>query len=812
MKKRMKELMAFLLVICMAFGSVGTTGYAAADTGETGTENVDGEGPAPGEESVPGQEDGGAPGEPEPQASAEPEEGETGENAKHVVYNYNYPVGSGLSGESKTVELPSDGQYFIIGNDSGIDKNAQGYEFTKWYGYSDKEYEDGQSIKVEEFISSFQSSVTDNYELTAGWSQTIPVITDGAEVLQKVSEPIKCPAAPAYDGKLTFEKWELNGKEISLDTEVRLEATTNGHITTSTGHIGYDINTGNWKAEFVSYWKPSEGYLIKIKNETGQDIVIDGTVISTGTGTDGPVGIFESLDGYYTANGMYKIDAGPITFQGDVPVYVEYEGRQVASYTYTVSQGNLKRCIELIYEPQTSDVTFAGDNLSGDTVELENISGSETIQDLQAQSAVTASRPGYTFIGWSYSKGDGGQLEETAALPGDCAQIICTPVWGGTVTFHSNYPDVNFPMDDPKKITSEAGMAVNVLPMEDSHGKYRFLGWADSPDASAAQYTESYTVTGNADLYGVWTAQEYTLTWKDIESTEYWLIAGNYTENTYGSEAVPYGSPIETPEDPVKPGYVFLGWDGYNNGSGVEGADPGETYSSGHPFPDTAFMPARDAQIVATWQPVIYSVVYDGNGADLGVPEAPEASCYYGDEIKLPTLIPSRSGYTFAGWEYGGSVYPAGGTFTIPEAEYNEDFHAQLTLTAAWTPNRHTVSYDGAGATSGVPGSHEAEYNSSVTAAAGPVRDGYVFDGWEQISTGDRISAGASFIMPDMDETLRAMWKIAWSRFGGPGTYYLVGGQEYGLDFKAGVEGDEGQYESGISFYVPVSGYYTFTE
>ena len=41
MKKRMKELMAFLLVICMAFGSVGTTGYAAADTGETGTEHVD---------------------------------------------------------------------------------------------------------------------------------------------------------------------------------------------------------------------------------------------------------------------------------------------------------------------------------------------------------------------------------------------------------------------------------------------------------------------------------------------------------------------------------------------------------------------------------------------------------------------------------------------------------------------------------------------------------------------------------------------------------------------------------------------------
>ena len=105
----------------------------------------------------------------------------------------------------------------------------------------------------------------------------------------------------------------------------------------------------------------------------------------------------------------------------------------------------------------------------------------------------------------------------------------------------------------------------------------------------------------------------------------------------------------------------------------------------------------------------------------MGVPSELLENLYYGDQVSLPTLIPTRTGYTFEGWEYGGTVYPAGSMFTVPEAEYNEAYKASLTLTAAWKPNRHLVSYDGAGATSGVPESYEADYNSTVTAGAGPV-------------------------------------------------------------------------------------------
>ena len=47
-----------------------------------------------------------------------------------------------------------------------------------------------------------------------------------------------------------------------------------------------------------------------------------------------------------------------------------------------------------------------------------------------------------------------------------------------------------------------------------------------------------------------------------------------------------------------------------------------------------------------------------------------------GDEVTLPTTIPTKDGYTFAGWKLGDEVFEAGATFTIP----SED----ATLSAQW--------------------------------------------------------------------------------------------------------------------------------
>lgn len=828
MRKGMKELGAVLLVICMAFVGLGMTGYAAENNGvnvldgappqneggqtggESGLQPQNGDG----ETNPNGLEGGfqeGGPEEGGPQGQAL-DAGTT----YYVVYNYNYPDGTG--GTSGKIELGDTGT-FTIGTGS-TRQPAEGYVFDKWYAGEDTSYSEGTEIGIDELKKLGKED--DNKDmvitLTAGWCQEIKVTVDGVLLTEKqykagdsISKPEK--EQEGYD----LVKWTLNEENFEKES-ITPGFSVKNYIKDLDNTNEYGITYSNPKANFVSYWKPdpSSGYLIKIENSTGTDLTIGNTEISANETSD-PVGIYTTLDEQYSTDHTYKIQMGTLNLDNAKPEDVIYDGINVSCYTVKIEADDLQRCVELSYQSSDSNVTFEGGSLSvNNSVELVNKSNEVTdnslIQDLQTALSVTASRPGYTFRGWKYQTGNGASLNGTDKLPSGCAKIICTPVWGGEITFDANYPEADAAIQSPGKETENTGNSLRLKKLTDSSGKYRFLGWAASEEAEVPDYTDTYTVEGNAALYGVWTEQEYSLVWKDREADAYSpSIEGNYTVQTYGTEKVSYGDKVGLPEDPVKPGYVFLGWDAENGGQGIEGCPPGY-YSQNDPLPEGVRMPARDAVITAGWTPVKYKIVYDGNGAGMGVPSSPVENLYYGGRIELPALSPSRVGYTFAGWEYGGVLYPAGSTFEIPAADYNENLTATLVLTASWTRNRHQVSYDGGGAISGVPGSQEADYNATVTAGAGPVRDGYVFTGWEQISTGKVIGAGATFIMPDMDETLRAMWKIAYSRIGGPGTYYLISGQQYGLDFRAKVQGDAGQYESGITFYVRTSGYYTFTE
>lgn len=831
MRKGMKELGAVLLVICMAFVGLGMTGYAAENNGvnvldgeppqneggQTGGES--GLQPQNGDEETNsnGLEGGFQEGGPEEDGSQGQADG-TGTTTYYIVYNYNYPP-NGTEEMSEKIKLDDTGT-FTIGTGSGR-TDVDGFVFTGWYGKDNKIYQDKSSVSIEEFITHEESNAN-VITLIGGWCQTIPVIVDGETTFQEANKEIICPGNPSKEN-YTFERWELNGISIPSGTKVSL-AGSGDKIFAATGNDTYGINSNNWKAEFVSYWKPdaTSGYLIKIENNTGKDLTIGNIKISEGATTSDPIGIYTTLDSYYSSDRTHIIQLGDLdsVVSGLQSDFVKYENNNVKCYTIELKAENLQRCVELLYQSSDSNVTFEGASLSNNnSIELVNgqssiavVDNTTSIEDLQTALSVTASRPGYTFRGWKYQTGNGASLNGTDKLPSGCAKIICTPVWGGEITFDANYPEADAAIQSPGKETENTGNSLRLKKLTDSSGKYRFLGWAASEEAEVPDYTDTYTVEGNAALYGVWTEQEYSLVWKDREADAYSpSIEGNYTVQTYGTEKVSYGDKVGLPEDPVKPGYVFLGWDAENGGQGIEGCPPGY-YSQNDPLPEGVRMPARDAVITAGWTPVKYKIVYDGNGAGMGVPSSPVENLYYGGRIELPALSPSRVGYTFAGWEYGGVLYPAGSTFEIPAADYNENLTATLVLTASWTRNRHQVSYDGGGAISGVPGSQEADYNATVTAGAGPVRDGYVFTGWEQISTGKVIGAGATFIMPDMDETLRAMWKIAYSRIGGPGTYYLISGQQYGLDFRAKVQGDAGQYESGITFYVRTSGYYTFTE
>jgi len=84
-----------------------------------------------------------------------------------------------------------------------------------------------------------------------------------------------------------------------------------------------------------------------------------------------------------------------------------------------------------------------------------------------------------------------------------------------------------------------------------------------------------------------------------------------------------------------------------------------------------------------------YTVSYNVNGGS-GAPSS--QTKYYGKSLTLSSTTPTRTGYTFGGWNTNssgtGTNYSAGGSYTA---------NASVTLYAKWTANTYTVTYDGNG-------------------------------------------------------------------------------------------------------------------
>lgn len=122
-----------------------------------------------------------------------------------------------------------------------------------------------------------------------------------------------------------------------------------------------------------------------------------------------------------------------------------------------------------------------------------------------------------------------------------------------------------------------------------------------------------------------------------------------------------------------------------------------------------------------------YTVTYNANGGT-GAPAA--QTKYTGDSLKLSSVKPTRTGYTFLGWATSATAtsaqYAAGGTYTG---------NANLTLYAVWKANTYTVTYNANGGT-GATASSSHTYDSAKTLTAnGFTRTGYTFLGWSTSST-----------------------------------------------------------------------------
>ncbi len=170
-------------------------------------------------------------------------------------------------------------------------------------------------------------------------------------------------------------------------------------------------------------------------------------------------------------------------------------------------------------------------------------------------------------------------------------------------------------------------------------------------------------------------------------------------------------APAAQPADPAKEGYTFIGW--YNGES-----------EWNFETPVTA-----DLTLTAKWQINRYTITFDTAGGS----EVPSITQDYGTAI-TPPAAPTRTGYTFAGWDK-----------TIPATMPAEN----ITLTARWTVNQYTITFKPENGGQDIV--IKQDYGTAITAPANPTKTGYTFAGW------DRESPTA---MPAENMTITARWQV----------------------------------------------------
>ena len=209
--------------------------------------------------------------------------------------------------------------------------------------------------------------------------------------------------------------------------------------------------------------------------------------------------------------------------------------------------------------------------------------------------------------------------------------------------------------------------------------------------AAGGRFTQSPGAQITGEVIGA-----YTVTFQSEGGSE---VASQIRANT----------PAAQPDNPTKEGHTFIGW--YNGESEWDFEIPVTT----------------GLILTAKWQVNQYTITFkpENGGQDIVIKQD------YGTAITAPAN-PTKTGYTFAGWDK-----------TIPTTMPAGD----MTITARWTVNQYTITLKPENGGQDIV--IKQDYGTAITAPANPTKTGYTFAGWDKtIPT----------TMPARDMTITARW------------------------------------------------------
>ena len=248
---------------------------------------------------------------------------------------------------------------------------------------------------------------------------------------------------------------------------------------------------------------------------------------------------------------------------------------------------------------------------------------------------------------------------------------------------------------------------------------YTFAGW--TPEVAA-------TVTADATYTAQWTANQYTLT-----------LDANGGKVESATLTVTYDAAIGTLPVPTRTGYTFNGW------FDAEGKEV---------TAETVYTVADNSTVTAKWTANQYTLTLDANG---GKVEPATLTVTY--DAAIGTLpVPTRTGYTFAGW------FDAQGKEATAETVYT--VAGDSTVTAKWTANEYILTLNANGGMFVMPLTEDAEavttltitvvYDQPIGELPVPERAGYTFNGWFD-ADGNEVTAATVYTIAG-DSTVTAKW------------------------------------------------------
>jgi uncharacterized repeat protein (TIGR02543 family) len=667
-------------------------------------------------------------------------------------------------------------------NMQDIINDRAGYDFVGWY-------KDGVLLTENKYTITDTDVQNESITFTAGWRQKVTVTVDGTE------NQLQMPTATAAD-QVTYSlltpnnlpnyvfanKWIINGEGTPFDSKgsmtVQFAQRDGNHLydVSRVSVNGTDfVETPN-SISLTSCWDTVDGqYNLRIENKT--------TGILTANQKEAAVNEIIDIE-HVSDKDDIEFKKGNWTLKKPVSdlanrsiKYVNKDGKYYQYRESTITDQDFEKKVNYTYEDDFTDTKFS--NIGTGTASIHPGVKGQTWASILPKDA-SAVRGNFTFAGWNYLL-NGAKISETNEIDfydNGAHSLIVKPIWEGTYSYNGNAP-ADETVTVPKGGSKIVNTNIKLPQLNDISGRYTFAGWLGS-DNKTYQAGETYRITeANVTFTAQWKAVPYDLKFVDKDG------------KVYSEGKADYNTQITWPSKPMKEGYTFRNW--------IVELDKNEwdEVEHGSEFP----MRDQDITFIAQWSINSYKISYDGNGAAMGVP-AETVEQNYQTDYTIDRVVPTKTGYTFQGWSDGTTTYQPGAVFKVPARD--------VVLTAQWKANSHQVKYDGNGGKTSAPESKSADYNSNVSVAAGLEKDGYLFEGWEQISTGKVLTPGASFVMPDMDETLKAKWKIAYTGIYEAGVYYLIQGQSYILGPGRKAQGDSSTYTANVTIYVPQSGYYTF--